>query len=261
MVRKSIQTKIVIICHNVADHENNVLKENINKLVLKTSDILITQSNEETNKLKKLLGKQLATKSIQTAFHPTYADLCWSSHSHDNGLQKTHELLFFGFVRKYKGLDVLLDAMAIISRQKNIRLNIVGEFWKDKQHYISKINNLGIEKHISIVDEYIPNEQLGKYFLTTDLVVQPYLSASGSGVSQLAYGFGKPVIATNVGSIGEVVKDKINGRLVAPNDPKALAQAIIESLEKNNLEQMQIEAEKVREAFSWEKFADMITEC
>jgi glycosyltransferase involved in cell wall biosynthesis len=176
-------------------------------------------------------------------------------------LQKTHELLFFGFVRKYKGLDVLLDAMAIISRQKNIRLNIVGEFWKDKQHYISKINNLGIEKHISIVDEYIPNEQLGKYFLTTDLVVQPYLSASGSGVSQLAYGFGKPVIATNVGSIGEVVKDKINGRLVAPNDPKALAQAIIESLEKNNLEQMQIEAEKVREAFSWEKFADMITEC
>lgn len=260
-VRKGIQAQVIIICHNVAEHENNALKETINRFVLRTGDVLITQSREETNKLKNLLGKQLATKSIQTAFHPTYADLCCGSGSHGDGMKKKCELLFFGFVRKYKGLDVLLDAMGIISRKKRIRLNIVGEFWKDKPSYISKINDLGIEKNITIIDEYIPNEQLGEYFLNTDLVVQPYLSASGSGVSQLAYGFGKPVIATNVGSIGEVVKDKINGRLVAPNDPKALAQAIIESLEKNNLEHMQIEAKKVRDAFSWDKFADMITEC
>ncbi|GAU07359.1 glycosyltransferase [Desulfoplanes formicivorans] len=260
-IRKKIQTKIIIVCHNVADHENNVIKEKINRLVLKNSDILITQSKEETGKLRKLLGQKIATDSIQTGFHPTYADLCLDSPQHGGGTRTNHELLFFGFVRKYKGLDVLLDALALIRDQKNIHLNIVGEFWKDKQSYLEKIKELGIANNVTIMDEYVPNEQLGRHFLAADLVVQPYLSASGSGVSQLAYGFGKPVIATNVGSIGEVVQDWVNGRLVAPNDPAALARAIVESLEEDQLKKMQHEAEKVRYRFSWEKFAEMITEC
>jgi glycosyltransferase involved in cell wall biosynthesis len=169
--------------------------------------------------------------------------------------------LFFGFVRKYKGLDVLLEALPLVLRKRRVRLMIVGEFWKDKQRYVNKISELELEDHITIIDAYVPNEQLGKYFHAADLVVQPYLSASGSGVSQLAYGFGKPVIATNVGSIAEVIVDGVNGRLVHPGNPGELAQAVVEALEAEKLKSMTMEAAKVKERFSWNRFAEMVASC
>ena len=109
-------------------------------------------------------------------------------------------MLFFGFVRQYKGLDVLLDAMPMILKEKNVTLLIVGEFWSDKQSYLDKIGRNGTSANVRIVDEYVPNEEIGIYFAASDLVVQPYISASGSGICQLPYGFDRPVIATNVGS-------------------------------------------------------------
>lgn len=125
---------------------------------------------------------------------------------------------------------------------------------------MEKIRQLRLEEHIEIVDTYVPNESLNKYFEPADLVVQPYLSASGSGVSQLAYGFSTPVVATSVGSIAEVVLDGVNGRLVEPNNPESLAKAIIESLVPENLAMMKREASKVKDRFSWDRFADMIAE-
>ncbi|WP_462323579.1 glycosyltransferase [Desulfoplanes sp.] len=256
-IRKKIKTKIIILCHNVSDHESNKTKENINKLVMNLADVLITQSTDETKKLSRLINKN---KKIITAFHPTYKKLC-SKNLKLCDKKKKNQLLFFGFVRKYKGLDVLLDALPLVQKKKKIHLNIVGEFWNDKQYYLDKIESLKINESISLVDEYVPNERLAEYFFSADLVIQPYLSASGSGVSQLAYGFGVPVIATKVGSIAEVINDRVNGRLVEPRDPQGLAEAILESLEPDTLGRMKVEAKKVKDQFSWDKFADIIATC
>jgi glycosyltransferase involved in cell wall biosynthesis len=260
-VKKKTNSKIIILCHNVTDHEGNRVKECINKYVLRNGDVLITQSNEETRKIKKILCSKYEDEKIITGFHPTYEDLCTNKKVNHCKDKKKYELLFFGFVRRYKGLNVLLEALPKILKSKNVQLKIVGEFWKDKLEYLQKIEELGIKKNITIIDEYIPNEQLGTYFHQADLVIQPYLSASGSGVSQLAYGFGKPVIASSVGSIGEIIEDGINGRLVNPGDPQGLSSAVLESLDPVKLTVMHNEAKKVAKRFSWDRFAEIITTC
>ena len=262
-IRHNMETKIILLCHNVAEHENNIAKKYITKNILKSADIIFTQSLQETEKVYNCLGG--CSKQVVTGFHPTYVDLCThaiSDKNETNSKTRAHHynLLFFGFVRKYKGLDILLNALPLVLEHVNVRLNVVGEFWKDKKIYMEKIRQLGLEEHIQIVDTYVPNESLNRYFEPADLVVQPYLSASGSGVSQLAYGFSTPVVATRVGSIAEVVLDGVNGRLVEPNDPESLAKAIIESLVPGNLAMMKKEASKVKDRFSWDRFADMIAE-
>ena len=258
-IRKHVDPKIILLCHNVSEHENNGIKKYITKNILKRADLIFTQSLQETEKVHSILKDK--NINVITSFHPTYVDLCCNDYE-KNKKNKEHvfELLFFGFVRKYKGLDILLDAMRIILDHMEVHLRVVGEFWKDKQEYLDKIIELDLQRYVEIVDDYVPNEELYRYFMPADLVVQPYTSASGSGVSQLAYGFAKPVVATKVGSIAEVVQDGVNGRLVEPNNPPALALAIMESLIPENLQRMHHEAGKVKDRFSWDRFSDMITE-
>ena len=259
LVKKYLQSEIVFICHNAIEHESNALKKLATKIVLKKADRLISHSKEETLRIKDLLGNGV---NAITAFHPTYANLSDKRYSKEEAKEKLglngDVLLFFGFVREYKGLDVLLDAMSIIPEEKNVTLMVIGEFWDDKQKYLDKIDNYGISKNVRIIDEYVPNEAIGIYFAASDLVVQPYHSASGSGICQIAYGFDRPVIATNVGSLPEVVLDGQNGRLVEPRNPRALAEAILESLEKDTLDKLTRNAEKTKERFSWERMADIV---
>lgn len=143
-------------------------------------------------------------------------------------------------------------------KEKNIILLIVGEFWSDKQSYLDKIGRNGTSANVRIVDAYVPNEEIGIYFAASDLVVQPYISASGSGICQIAYGFDRPVVATNVGSLPEVVKDSVNGRLVEPGNHRSLALAILESLEPNILSRFTMNANKTKEEFSWERMANIV---
>ncbi|MDZ7695470.1 MAG: glycosyltransferase [Deltaproteobacteria bacterium] len=135
---------------------------------------------------------------------------------------------------------------------------MAGEFWKAKDNYMWLIKNLGISDSVRVVDAYIPNEEIGLYFSAADLVVQPYRSASGSGICQLAYGFGKPVIATNVGSLGEVVIDGVNGRIVPPENAKALADAISSSLKPETLTKLTANSRLTAEKFSWYRLMHFI---
>jgi glycosyltransferase involved in cell wall biosynthesis len=259
LVKRNIQSEVVFICHNVIEHESHRLKKKATKAVLLKADRIITHSREDTLRLKDLLGNGV---NAITAFHPTYTDLSSRRYTKEQARDQLgltgNVLLFFGFVRQYKGLDILLDAMPIMLKEKNITLLIVGEFWSDKQSYLDKIDHSGTSANIRIVDEYVPNEEIGIYFAASDLVVQPYISASGSGICQIAYGFDRPVIATNVGSLSEVVRDGVNGRLVEPGNPRSLAQAILESLEPDTLSKFEMDAKKTKEEFSWERVAKII---
>jgi len=259
LIKRRIGAEIVFICHNAEEHESNFLKKSITRVVLSWGDRLITHSSADTGKLKNLLGQDA---DIITAFHPTYADLSRQRPGKDEarailGISGT-TLLFFGFVRAYKGLDVLLEALPMVLKKRRVTLVVAGEFWKDKQKYFAKIEENNLGSAVKVVDRYIPNEEIGSYFAATDLVVQPYRSASGSGITQLAYGFGKPVIATRVGSLGDVIHDGKNGRLVPPGDGAALGQAILDSLHEEVLPKMTAAAEQTGQLFSWTRLVDIL---
>ena len=259
LLKRRFDVEIVVICHNAIEHETNSLKKLATKIFLKKADRIITHSKEDTLKLKDLMGNQI---HAITAFHPTYSDigsnLCTKEKAKERFELSGAVLLFFGFIRDYKGLDVLLEAMSFIIQCTRVTLLIVGEFWKDKQKYFNLIERFGLSAYVKVVDEYVPNESIGFYFSASDLVVQPYRSASGSGVAQLAYGFDRPVIATNVGSLSEVVKDGINGRIVEPGDAKALAHAIIESLECATLRKFSRNAVDTKKEYSWDRLAKIV---
>lgn len=259
LIKRNLSCKIVMICHNVIEHESHSFKQLASKFILLKADRLITQSKDETVKLKKLLGPH--TKII-TAFHPTYRELGKKTFDKEEVRKKLnlqgHVILFFGFVREYKGLGVLLDAMPRICENRDVTLLIAGEFWSDKQKYIDKINNYNISGNVKIVDTYIANEDVGMYFTASDLVILPYLSVSGSGISQLAYGYDRPVIASQIGSLTEVVRDGENGRLVPPGKSESLAQAVIESLAPESLSRLTHNAVRTKERFSWNSFVQII---
>jgi len=260
LVRSKLTCEVVFICHNVIDHESNILTKFATKTVLSKGDRLLTHSHEETRKLQDIMGKNT---HVVTAFLPTFSNLGRKKFTKDAAKEtlglKGQILLFFGFVRDYKGLGVLLDAMPIVLQTKEVTLLIVGEFWKDKDKYLRQIKDSRIASHVKIIDQYVPNEDLGAYFTAADLVVQPYLSATGSAVSQLAYGFDRPVIATKVGSLPEVIEDGINGRVVEPGDVRGLAVAILKSLEPQTQNLFLENAVKTKEKFSWKRMADIIT--
>lgn len=259
LVKRSLNAEVIIICHNVVEHESSSIKKLATKAVLSKADKLITHSVQETEKLNKLLGSGL---NAVTAFHPTYAGLSdkrFSKEQAKKELGLTGDcLLFFGFVREYKGLSVLLEAMRNIRGKSDATLLVVGEFWGDKRKYIDQIESYGISSRVKIIDEYVPNEDIGLYFAAADLVVQPYLSASGSGICQIAYGFDRPVIATTVGSLTEVIEDHVNGRLVEPGDARDLAEAIIDSLKPENLNKLSENAVKTKQKFSWARLVEIV---
>ncbi|GIV58657.1 MAG: glycosyl transferase [Rhodothermaceae bacterium] len=137
-------------------------------------------------------------------------------------------LLFFGFVRRYKGLHVLLEALPrIVAERPDVRLVVAGEFYEDEAPYRQQIATHGLSEHVHLHAGYIPNDRVATYFSAADLVVQPYVSATQSGVAQIAFHFERPVVVTDVGGLAEVVPHGRAGLVVPPGDPEALAGAVL----------------------------------
>ena len=164
-------------------------------------------------------------------------------------------ILFFGLIRKYKGLDLLLDAMANKKvQQLNINLIIAGEFYDSKEKYLKKINHLRLKKSIFLFDSYIPNQDVANYFCAADLIVQPYLSATQSGVSMIAYNFNKPIILTDVGGLSEYVEHQKDGYLVEVNADE-ISDALVDFYQ-NKREASFVEAVKHKRVnYTWSNFA------
>jgi len=140
----------------------------------------------------------------------------------------------------------------------DIQLLIVGEFYDDREKYISLIKELGIEHKVRIRDEYIPNEAVGTYFAAADLVVLPYISATQSGIAQIAYGFDRPVVTTNVGGLAEAVKHEKTGLVVPPADPEALADAVVQFFKEDLSDSFVHNIREFREEFSWDRMVEII---
>jgi glycosyltransferase involved in cell wall biosynthesis len=188
---------ITFICHNVLPHERRALDPCLTRGVLRWGDQCIVQSDEEARLLRSLLPE--ARIKIQP--HPLYDFFSHQRIPQPEARRKLNlpaaglVFLFFGIVRRYKGLLELLEWWpAIRSEWGRAVLFIAGEFWDSRELYLARIKALGIEDSVVIDDRYIPNEELGIHFSAADVVLAPYLRKTGSGVAQMARGFGKPVV-------------------------------------------------------------------
>lgn len=255
-------SRILFICHNVVEHEHAPWKALLSKLALSTGDFYIVHSQSDYENLKRMLPDAKVTMSL----HPTYEVFNQQSTPKEEARKKLNIdqkfkkiLLFFGIVRPYKGLRYLIEAMPkIISELPDLCLIIAGEFWKDKGNYLKSIEARCLNSNIMIFDDYIPNEEVSTYFSVADLVVLPYVSATGSGVTQIAFGSKKPVVATSVGDLPSAIEDGRRGLVVPPRDPISLSEAVIKCFSNNLLESFVKNIEADQYLFSWDNLIKVI---
>lgn len=170
----------------------------------------------------------------------------------------TRYVLFFGFIREYKGLDLLLEAFADKRlRDLNVKLIVAGEFYGDPKPYMDAIDRLGIRDRVELFTDFIPDSEVGRYFGAADIVAQPYKTATQSGVTQVAFHYEKPMLVTNVGGLPEIVPDGKIGYVVEPS-PAPIADALVRFYSDDN-EMAFVEGVKVeKQKYSWSKMVDAI---
>ncbi|MFQ6618927.1 MAG: glycosyltransferase family 4 protein, partial [Fidelibacterota bacterium] len=169
------------------------------------------------------------------------------------GISGERVALFFGYVRNYKGLEYLIRAMPAVLRRVDLILIVAGDFYEGRDEYFRLVSDLDLNENVVIVDKFIPDGDVGLYFSCADVVVLPYISATQSGIIQIAYHFDLPVITTDVGGLSEIVINGKSGLIVAPGDTDALADALIRFYEEN-MESKLIEGvrcEKLK--YSWDR--------
>ncbi|HEX6288579.1 MAG TPA: glycosyltransferase [Herpetosiphonaceae bacterium] len=266
LIKRRTKIKLVYICHNVTPHEESgTLDRRLAWVVLRRGDAFIVHSEQDRRKLLALLPQPQVWRTNL----PTYeAFQQLTAHARPStSIRKTlnldgkQVLLFFGFVRPYKGLEYLIHALPLVRENlPNAHLLVVGEFWSGRQAYMAYARQAGVEDQITVIDQYVPNEDLPDYFEAADVVVLPYVSATQSAVVQLAFGFGKPVITTRVGGLYEVVQDGYNGLVVPPQNEEALAAAIVRYFNEGLAEPMRehIAAERNTGRFSWREVIEAL---
>lgn len=260
IVRKNKHTRILCIADNVIPHEKRPGDLQFTKYFLKPVDVFITMSKDVLQDLK-----QFTDKPAKFNPHPVY-DNYGSAVSKEEACKKLQldpsgkYILFFGFIRKYKGLDLLLEAMNDERiKAANIKLIVAGEFYGDKDFYDQFIDQYKLRDHIHLFTEFIPNDEVRYYFGAADLVVQPYRTATQSGITQVAYHFEKPMVVTNVGGLAEVVPDGKVG-YVTESDPKQIADAILKFFQPGSIPNLHENLLAEKQKYSWETFVNSLME-
>ncbi len=249
----------IFICHNVEPHESTFIDQMLLRYAYKNVNRFVVHSTQEKNRLQKYKPEA----EIKINVHPEYTIFPEPKNDMSPPVQiPTHDLtlLYFGLVRPYKGVHILIDALKKVIGSIDVHLLIVGEFYDDVSTYLEQVERLNLRQQITFVDQYVPNEEVGWYFQQADVVVLPYLHATQSGVIPIAYHFRKPVIATNVGGLPDVVFEGETGFLVEPVNPKLLADKIIEFAETHEQSDFKQGIEKHLELFSWEHLVRTIEE-
>ena len=257
LVRKH-GVKVLAIADNVIPHETRPGDVAFAKYFINACDGFVTMSKAVMGDLEKFTS----TTHKKYLLHPLYTSFGEKLNKHDArialGLPEDKQIvLFFGLIRKYKGLDMLLDAFNELKANPNIILVIAGEFYEDKQPYLDLIENYQIQNQVILHGKFISNEDVKLYFSAADLVALPYRSATQSGVTQVSFHFEVPTLVTNVGGLGEIIPDKIAGYVVEPNG-KAIAEGIKDYFENRRMhsftEGMRIEKQK----YDWKIFVDEV---
>ena len=257
IIRKT--TKVFAITDNVIPHEKRIGDSLLTKYFVKSSDAFLTLSSSVLDDLKQFTD----TKEKIFIPHPIYdsfGDIVEKSTAKEKlGLNENGKyLLFFGFVRKYKGLDIMLEVMADKRIQDlGVKLIVAGEFYDNKEEYIAQINSLNISDYVILRTDFILEDQVKDYFCASDMITQTYRTATQSGVTQIAYHFERPMLVTNVGGLAEIVPHNKVG-YVCDIDTKQIADYIVEFYTENKEKEFSDNTKEEKKRFTWKVLVEGI---
>jgi len=253
IVKHNKHTKIISLLHNILPHEKRIGDKILSKYFVKNSDAFVSLSKSVLQDLKTLDTKNKPKIFSPHPLYDHYGDIIDKNTAIKNiGLDPKYKyILFFGLIRDYKGLDILIDAFSDSRFKKNnIKLIIAGEFYSNRDKYINKINKLKLNSQIILHDKFIPDPDVQSYFCAADIIAQPYKTATQSGVTQIGYHFEKPMLVTNVGGLAEIIPNEKVGYVVEPN-PKDIADKLINFFEKNRTNEFHKNIIIEKKKYSW----------
>ena len=258
MAKRNGRTRCVALVHNMIPHEPNMLDKLFAPSFVRSQDAFVALSESVVRDIDRL---DKAGKPKTFSPHPIY-DHYGERMSKDEACKALglpagkNYMLFFGLVRAYKGLDLLLDAFGRVKdRLPDLQLVIAGEFYEDEDKYRAQIAANGLTERVILRNEFVPDADLRKYFGAADLIVQPYKTATQSGVTQVAFHFEKPMLVTNVGGLGEIVHDHKMGYACAPA-ADAIAADIEDYYQNNRQEAFTAYLQKEKTKYAWSKMTD-----
>lgn len=251
----------IVLAHNALPHERRPGDVMLSRRFLGACDSALALSasvKQDVERLVPDLPVTLGSHPVYNQFGPAIP--LEDAHRQLGIPEGVPVLLFFGFIRRYKGLDVLIEAVPdILERHPETVVIVAGEFYEDPQPYRKRVEELGIGNAIRFEDRYLPASDVAAYFSAADLVVQSYRSATQSGVALTAFGFGVPVITTDVGGLAENVPDGDAGLVVPPENPAALAAAVNRVLDDSELaDKLSSGAVRVRDEHTWDALCEKI---
>ncbi len=252
-------TKVFAITDNVIPHEKRIGDSLLTKYFIKSCDAFLTLSSSVLDDLSEFTD----TKEKIFIPHPIYdsfGEIVDKKQAKQNlGLEENGKyLLFFGFVRRYKGLDIMIDVMEDKRIQDlGVKLIVAGEFYDNKQEYISQINSLGISENIILKSDFIPEEDVKNYFCACDMITQTYRTATQSGVTQIAYHFERPMLVTSVGGLAEIVPHNKVG-YVCDINTKDIADCVVDFYDNNKEKQFSENTKTEKKRFTWKELVNGI---
>ena len=258
LLRRMTGIRMVVLLHNLSSHDAFFFEPLMRRLLAASVDGVITLSGEVSGGVRALMPEI----PLLELFHPIYepeGELPSGPDARRELALEVHApvLLFFGYVRRYKGLDLLLEAMpAILKKEPRLRLLVAGQFLEDVGRYRRLIRELGITESVTLYPGYVPGERSALFFAAADAVVLPYRTATQSGVVQLAYGHGLPVIVSPAGALSEMVHHAETGWVARDASPEGFASAVGEFLEsRKSPGAVRLAIEQFCRDSSWELFA------
>jgi glycosyltransferase involved in cell wall biosynthesis len=259
IARKNNHTKVIAIADNIVPHEKHFFDNTLTRFFTKSCNGFVTLSQAVLNDLKRFRPNAPMLYTL----HPLY-DIFGKSVTREKAIAQlgldpeVRYLLFFGFIRDYKGLDWLLEAFGDQKLRKfPIKLIVAGEFYTSSEKYLQIIKEKNLEEHVELRIGFIADQDIANYFGAADMVVQPYKTATQSGVTQIAYHYNKPMLVTDVGGLGEIIPDGKVGYVVKPN-PKAITSAIYDFYEKDRNQFFTDNVIAEKEKFSWGTLVETI---
>ena len=233
VIKRGCNAKCIGLIHNMIPHEKSVLDKMFPPYFVKAMDGFVALSKSVLDDVKSLDNPDKPKCLVPHPLYDHFGEILDRKEAKKHlGMDENWQyMLFFGLVRAYKGLDLLIDAFADERlRKHDVKLIVAGEFYDDSKPYLEQIEKHGLRDLVIIKNQYITDDEVKYYFNVADIVVQPYKSATQSGVTQIAYHFEKPILVTNVGGLGEIIPNGKVGYVVEPN-PSSIADALVDFYE------------------------------